>query len=59
MPRSLDEEKQEKSPSIYWPGIVGIFIVQAIVLLAVSVAVFNQSNVVATSTNAIQTVRAK
>ena len=56
MPTSLTI-KDQKSPSIHWPGIAVILVVQAIVFLAVSAVVLKHPNVAA-STNAIQTVKA-
>jgi len=57
MPTSL-EKMHKKGPDIFWPGIIGIFIFQVTVLFAVAAVVFNHPHV-ATSTNAIQTVRAE
>ncbi|MDB5611389.1 MAG: hypothetical protein JWP25_8289 [Bradyrhizobium sp.] len=56
MPTSLNI-KNKKSPSIYWPGIAVILVVQAIVFLSVSGVVLKHPNVAA-STNAIQTEKA-
>jgi hypothetical protein len=56
MPTSL-KKIHKKSPDIFWPGIVGIFIFQVAVLFAVAAVVLNHPNL-ATSTSAIQTVRA-
>jgi hypothetical protein len=56
MPTSLIQQKP-KSASIYWPGIVGIFVLQAIVLFALSALVFNHPTVV-TAPDEIQTLKA-
>jgi hypothetical protein len=56
MPTPLIQQKP-KSPSIYWSGIVGISILQATVLFAVSAVVFNH-RAVATSSDVIQTLKA-
>jgi hypothetical protein len=56
MPTSLNIQNK-KSPSIYWPGIAVILVVQAIVFLSVSGVVLKHPNVAA-STNAIQTEKA-
>jgi hypothetical protein len=51
MPKPEDFDP-ERNP-IYWPGILVIFVVQMVVLVAVSIAVANHSSLATASTTEV------